>query len=168
MAHFLPCKKSADASFVAHLFFREIVCLHGIPKSITSDWDVRFMNHFWKELWWHFQKKIAVQLCLSSSNWFSDWGCKPNLRKHASQCCGRQAKAMGCCTTTGWICFQQHNQSLYRKSPICHSLYQGTKLDSWSTLTPSSSQQTSCYLGRTDPQTSWRGSFTIGSFQHQL
>ena len=42
MAHFFPCKKIGDASFVFHVFFREIVRLHGFPQTITSDKNVNF------------------------------------------------------------------------------------------------------------------------------
>ena len=49
-AHFIPLKTGCTLDKMARLYVQEIVRLHGVPRTIVSDQDPRFVSRFWKSL----------------------------------------------------------------------------------------------------------------------
>lgn len=52
-----------DAVQIAHLYVKEILRLHGVPRSITSVCDSKFISHIWRRVW----ERLGTQLNFSSA-----------------------------------------------------------------------------------------------------
>ena len=63
MVHLAPVKQTITAADTARVYWTTVGKLHGIPRSIVSDRDPRFMSKFWRELW----KILGSCLRLSSA-----------------------------------------------------------------------------------------------------
>jgi len=50
VVHFIPMKATNSAVDLVPLYVKEIVRLHGVPKSIVSNWDSIFVSNFWRSL----------------------------------------------------------------------------------------------------------------------
>ena len=48
--HFIPVKSTHKTDDIAKIFMKYIFKLHGLPKAIVSDRDVKFTSNFWKGL----------------------------------------------------------------------------------------------------------------------
>ena len=49
-AHFIPVKSTHKTDDIVRIFMKEIFKLHGLPKAIISDRDVKLTSNFWKGL----------------------------------------------------------------------------------------------------------------------
>ena len=62
-AHFLPMRQTDSVEKLAPLYLREIVRLHGVPKTIVSDHDGRFTSRLWRCI----QDGLGTRLDLSTA-----------------------------------------------------------------------------------------------------
>ena len=62
-AHFLPVKVTFTVDQYAELYVKEIVRLHGAPKTIVSDRDPKFTSKFWEGL----QRAMGTRLKFSTA-----------------------------------------------------------------------------------------------------
>jgi len=63
MTQFITGNKTNNASHIAKLHFKEVMRLHGISRSIVSNKDTKFLDHFWITL----GKKAGTKLKYSTT-----------------------------------------------------------------------------------------------------
>lgn len=60
--HFLPIKDTISKDQFEKLYVREIVRLHGLPRTIILDRDMRFVLSFWR----NFNKSLGTTFLFST------------------------------------------------------------------------------------------------------
>ena len=58
MVHYQACQKTDTSKDTAQHFVHNVVRLHGVPRAIHSDRDIRLTAHFWKSL----QERLGTEL----------------------------------------------------------------------------------------------------------
>ena len=61
--HFLAINIKDSLPKLARIYIEEIVRLHGVPASIVSNRDPRFVSRFWQQL----QQALGTTLCFSTA-----------------------------------------------------------------------------------------------------
>ena len=63
VAHFIPMKTINSAIDLVLLYIKEVVRLHGVPKSIVSDHDSKFVSNYWQSL----HRALGTKLDMSTA-----------------------------------------------------------------------------------------------------
>ena len=59
MSMLIACKKSISVLAIANLFFEHVWLHFGLPRTIISDEDSRFLSNFWSSLWSMMDTKLT-------------------------------------------------------------------------------------------------------------
>ena len=68
VVHFIPVKSTHKTDDIAKIFMKEIFKLHGLPKAIVFDRDVKFTSNFLEGVVCIFGYKLEFQHFLPSSD----------------------------------------------------------------------------------------------------
>ncbi|GKC97244.1 reverse transcriptase domain-containing protein [Tanacetum coccineum] len=84
-AHFLPAKENDSMEKLTRQYLKEVVSRHGVPVSIISDRDGRFVSQLWQSL----QESFGTQLDMSTAYHPETDGQTiiQVLRRHLLRCC---------------------------------------------------------------------------------
>ena len=63
---------------IAHLYFSRVVRLYGIPRSIVSDMDTKFLSSFWETLW----RFLGIKFMFNTS-YYPQTNRSTNIRNHS-------------------------------------------------------------------------------------
>ena len=63
MVHLVPVKQTITAAETAQIYWQNVGKIHGLPRSIVSDRDPRFVSRFWQGLW----ELLGTKLRMSSA-----------------------------------------------------------------------------------------------------
>jgi hypothetical protein len=62
MVILVACKKNIIIEATTNRFFEQVWVHFGIPQTIVSDWDSRFLNTFWSSLWSLLDTKLTKSM----------------------------------------------------------------------------------------------------------
>ena len=118
MAHFIPCKKIHDAVQISQLFFDHVVKLHGIPRTIMSDKDVKFLSGFWKCLWAKFGTKLLFSTTAHPQTDGQTEVVNRTLRNILRALVNKNQKSWEDCLSTAEFAYNRTSHSTTKQSPF--------------------------------------------------
>jgi len=57
---------------IAKLYFKKVMRLYGIPRSMVLDQDTKFLSHFWTTLWKMIRSKLKCTQHVTPK-WMAKW-----------------------------------------------------------------------------------------------
>jgi hypothetical protein len=113
------CKKSITTSYTAKLFVERVWVHFGIPQTIISDRDNRFLNTFWSSLWSLLDTKLT-----KSTTFHSQTNGQTEVINQMIVHILRMYNSKHMCTWDEILPYVQHNYNRALHSSISHSPFQ--------------------------------------------